>query len=566
MMTSKRNRLRVGIIWSLTFPIVAYIAYHFFPITDIDWLYIVSLLFIMCATMLLPVQFEEVSITLERWIIIAVFLQYGMFAEFIFIQIAMFTLSFSAKTSLPMSHRFFTNSIIFSLTSLISAFVFTLVGGTNDLTHFSDVIFYGFIYASTYTFVNNALLKVYFKLDGQSYSLFSKGAMWDYISNMVMFPVGVSLYILHGSIGNKSILLVGIPLVALIIAIRLYSESNDRQVQLAYAAEIGRDLAKQLLFVEVLRTYLEKLEGIVSFKSGYVIDLRSEKSLIPLMSIESGEIIEQVKSITFTRDKEAGDGLSLHQTEIFSSKKEMALLKNITFESNVQSVMTIPIIRDYKTEGFLLLTSARKNAFEVKDVQILDVLSNYFGVSLEKARHYERTLKKSQRCGLTKLHNFRYLNEKMEEAVNRYYEGVLQHVSVIILDIDFFKKINDTYGHENGNVILVELANILRSYQKEEDVLARYGGEEFVLVLPGCSKEEAVKLAEDIRSDVARTIFTITPDLGECHQEIEVQITISLGVATLPVDAVSASELIRNADRALYIGGKQAGRNKVGVF
>lgn len=566
MMTSKKNQMKTGIVWLIVFPIVTYIAYTSFPISEIDWLYVFLLCLIMCMMMLLPIQIGEISITLERWITLAIFLQYGMFTEFVFSQIAMLILLFSVKTSLPISHKFFMNSIIFSITSLVSAWSFTFLGGEIYSTNFAHVVQYGFLYAAIYSFVNSVLLKFYFKLNGQSFSLFSKGAVWDYLSTLVMVPTSVALYFLNQYIGNKSILLIGIPFLILLLATRRFNDSNTRQNQLESAAHIGRELANQLHFDEVLRVYLRKLSDIISFESGYVVDLRSEKALIPLMSIEHGEIHQQVKNIVFTRDKEENDGLSLQETKIYMNTKEITSLKNITFKEQTESVMSIPIIRDERTEGFLLLRSAQKNAFKKEDIQILEILTSYFAVSLEKATHFEKTLQLSEKCGLTKLHNYRYLDRKIDTLVTRYDAGEVKEIAVIILDIDYFKKVNDTYGHENGNVVLVKLAKILQGYQKPHDILARYDGEEFVFVFPNCAKDEAVTTAEAIRKDVEQTVFTITSDLDKSQPSIPLQITISLGVATLPQDASTASQLIRNADRALYIGGKQAGRNKVGVF
>ena len=139
-----------------------------------------------------------------------------------------------------------------------------------------------------------------------------------------------------------------------------------------------------------------------------------------------------------------------------------------------------------------------------------------------------------------------------------------------MLDIDHFKSINDTYGHECGNVILVRLAELLKNFNSTITTLARYGGEEFVFVLPNTTKEEATDLAEEIRAEVEKTNFVITPDLTEeepvDRNSIDVNITISLGVATAPDDSQNAKDLLRNADRALYIGGKQSGRNLVGVY
>lgn len=109
-------------------------------------------------------------------------------------------------------------------------------------------------------------------------------------------------------------------------------------------------------------------------------------------------------------------------------------------------------------------------------------------------------------------------------------------------------------------------ATLLKKFRRSSDTLARYGGEEFVLIMPNCDKKTASERAEEIRKEVEEMVFTIIPDLAEDRSPIDVQLTVSLGVATIPDDATSGQSLMRNSDRALYVGGKQAGRNKVGVF
>jgi len=135
-----------------------------------------------------------------------------------------------------------------------------------------------------------------------------------------------------------------------------------------------------------------------------------------------------------------------------------------------------------------------------------------------------------------------------------------------MLDIDHFKSINDTYGHQSGNDLLKALARLLESFVPIDATLSRYGGEEFVIVLPSYGKSETIELAEKIRKDVESATFRIIPDLFKGREPVDVHMTVSIGIANVPIDARDAKELLRNADRALYIGGKQAGRNKVGVY
>jgi diguanylate cyclase (GGDEF)-like protein len=156
--------------------------------------------------------------------------------------------------------------------------------------------------------------------------------------------------------------------------------------------------------------------------------------------------------------------------------------------------------------------------------------------------------------GLTQLKNRSYFDKVMEAETNKATRGNYP-VALIIIDIDHFKKVNDTYGHLAGDECLRHVANILRAHVKRiSDVIARYGGEEFAVVLPDTECDEALLLAEEIRKAVA------TSPVSFARQVIS--LTLSCGIAsTIPQSRRSVEELISHADEALYRA-KENGRNR----
>jgi two-component system cell cycle response regulator len=155
---------------------------------------------------------------------------------------------------------------------------------------------------------------------------------------------------------------------------------------------------------------------------------------------------------------------------------------------------------------------------------------------------------------LTHLHNRRYLTEVLGREIQRA-ERNKEFLTLIILDIDHFKRVNDTYGHQNGDVVLVAVAEVIRTGLRGYDLAARYGGEEFMLVLPDTSLSGGVTVAERLRGAVQT--FSFSPPLDN------LAVTVSLGVATFPSALVdSIDSLIEQADEALYRA-KQNGRNRV---
>lgn len=155
---------------------------------------------------------------------------------------------------------------------------------------------------------------------------------------------------------------------------------------------------------------------------------------------------------------------------------------------------------------------------------------------------------------LTGLYNYSYFVDSLSEEIKRAkrYETPL---SLIMIDIDFFKEFNDCFGHERGNEVLRKIAATLLKQMRGIDIVARYGGEEFAIVLPNIA-DEALTVAERLRKKVEELKF-----FGN-DENPEVKKTISLGVAIFPCDAASETELVVKADQALYLA-KQSGRNQV---
>ncbi|MCR1810652.1 GGDEF domain-containing protein [Sulfurospirillum sp. hDNRA2] len=160
--------------------------------------------------------------------------------------------------------------------------------------------------------------------------------------------------------------------------------------------------------------------------------------------------------------------------------------------------------------------------------------------------------------GLTRLKNRRYFDQRLSEevALSKRYKLPL---SLILVDVDYFKKINDVFGHTVGDEVLKNLSNIIMETVRDSDVVARYGGEEIVIITPNTDKKEASLLAERLREKVEKTVMATV----ETTQEV-VQATISLGVCALSHVILDKEALLEETDQALYLA-KKYGRNRVSI-
>ena len=153
---------------------------------------------------------------------------------------------------------------------------------------------------------------------------------------------------------------------------------------------------------------------------------------------------------------------------------------------------------------------------------------------------------------LTGIKNRRFFQEKLEEQISLYHEEEIPF-SLLIIDIDYFKKVNDTYGHQVGDVVLVKLAGLLENGIRSGDVVARFGGEEFTILLPGTDADRSKEIAEQLNGTVAKAAWEETGSL-----------TVSIGAATFGEKDTETTILV-NADRALYAS-KRNGRNRASHF
>lgn len=220
----------------------------------------------------------------------------------------------------------------------------------------------------------------------------------------------------------------------------------------------------------------------------------------------------------------------------------------------VGSVMIAPLITPDRFIGILRIESQQPTKFSSDDLRFLSTIANLASVSLENSLLYEHTEELAIRDGLTGLYLRRFLNERGKEEI-QYALKQKSELSVLMIDIDHFKSYNDKFGHRSGDIVLMHIADLLKGiFHDPNYIVSRFGGEEFAVVLPKTKKTEAVRLAEDLRRGIQDGIILL--------RRIPVKITVSIGVATYPLDADSWIDLIKQSDAAMY-SAKQGGRNKV---
>ncbi|HZR45309.1 MAG TPA: diguanylate cyclase [Candidatus Manganitrophaceae bacterium] len=237
-----------------------------------------------------------------------------------------------------------------------------------------------------------------------------------------------------------------------------------------------------------------------------------------------------------------------HQNKIFPDGCRIQLASN--------SFLGLPMVIDDRVIGVLLFSSMRENAFSTYDRHVLSIMCNHVASSIAEAQAHALVEKMAVTDGLTGIFNHRRFQERLAEEVAR----VARHpepFSLLLIDIDFFKKINDTFGHPAGDAVIKLVTKTLVKMVRKVDIVARYGGEEFVILLLKSDSAQAFQMAERIRKAIEAASID--------WQGKKISATVSIGVASQPQDATKREDLIAYADRALYAS-KKGGRNRTTLY
>ena len=305
------------------------------------------------------------------------------------------------------------------------------------------------------------------------------------------------------------------------------SESLDpRQVANLMAGHLARAMGVD----ECAISYWDKVSGRVE-SLGYYPPLKFA-DLEPYFDVagfpETLQVLERGVTTIIDADDPAAD------------PAETALLRR---DGNRILVM-LPLVAKGQAIGLVELFSKTEVRWDAQHLELARTMANEAAMALENARLYEDARKRADRDPLTGFFNHRYLHERMGEEVVRSQRGK-RPLSVLMLDLDDFKLVNDTFGHLFGDKVLTWVAELIRATLRLSDVPARYGGDEFAVILPDTDLDEARRAAERILD-----AFRDRPFVGESRGPVP--IGASIGIATYPGDGRNATELIAAADRALY--------------
>ncbi|HLW81890.1 MAG TPA: sensor domain-containing diguanylate cyclase [Candidatus Acidoferrales bacterium] len=325
-------------------------------------------------------------------------------------------------------------------------------------------------------------------------------------------------------------------------------EANDGG-EVAVFHELGKALTSSLQLDQVLRTIMEKINEVLHPDTWSLLLMDTEKQEL-YFEIATGEGAEALKDVRI----KLGQGIAgwVAQTgevvvvpDTSKDSRFFAKLDDKT-KTETRSIVAVPVRFREQCLGVIeLINCFGEEGFSPRELALLEALADYAAIAIENARHVQRIHELTITDDCTTLYNARHLNFMLDTEIYRSHRYSYEF-SIIFIDLDHFKAVNDTHGHLSGSKLLGEIGTVIKNNCRLIDFAFRYGGDEFVLLLPQTSKENACRVARRLHA-----LIRTTPWLKD--EGLNVHITASVGVASFPVDSADKAGLLHLADEAMYL-------------
>lgn len=332
-------------------------------------------------------------------------------------------------------------------------------------------------------------------------------------------------------------------------------QSRQRAEYLATLNEIGRVVTSTLDLGELYEVMYRQVRRVMEVDGFFVALYHADKQTVELpFIVDDGE---HFPPTTFNlNDGPTSQCIKQGRPLIFNPNSPEDMPQAVTIGSEgkvVRSIIVVPMILERRVIGAISAQSYSPRAYADEQLNLLVTIASQAAVAVENARLYQRTREMSLTDALTGLGNQRYLWEQLDKELARSDRNG-QPVTLVMMDSDSLKTINDLYGHPAGDLHIIQIANVLRETARQSDTIARYAGDEFMVILPETDREGGLAMAERIRAGVEAAAL----DVGGAS----VRATVSVGVACYPEDARDSGSLVIAADSALYRA-KRNGKNRI---
>jgi diguanylate cyclase (GGDEF)-like protein len=319
--------------------------------------------------------------------------------------------------------------------------------------------------------------------------------------------------------------------------------------EVAVFQELGKALTSSLQLDQVLRTIMEKIDEFLRPDNWSLLLLDEAKQEL-YFELAVGKASQALKDVRVKMGQGIAGWVAQNGETVVvpDTSKDTRFFGKVDekTKTETQSIVAVPVkFRDTCLGVIELINCIGPSGFDSRDLKLLEALSDFAAIALENARHVKRIHELTITDDCTSLFNARHMSAILETEIYRS-QRYNYEFSLVFIDLDHFKQVNDTHGHLVGSRLLAEIGNSLKSHSRLIDFAFRYGGDEFVLLLPQTSKENAMNVARRIHKLIRETVW-LRPE------GLNIKLTPSLGLASYPVDSRTKEGLLHMADEAMYL-------------
>jgi diguanylate cyclase (GGDEF)-like protein len=319
--------------------------------------------------------------------------------------------------------------------------------------------------------------------------------------------------------------------------------------EVAVFQELGKALTSSLQLDQVLRTIMEKIEEFLRPDNWSLLLLDEAKQEL-YFELAVGKASQALKDVRIKLGQGIAGWAAQHGETVVvpDTSKDTRFFSKVDekTKTETQSIVAVPVkFRDHCLGVIELINCMGPDGFDPRDLKLLEALSDFAAIALENARHVKRIHELTITDDCTSLYNARHMSVILETEIYRSHRYNYEF-SVIFIDLDHFKQVNDTQGHLVGSRLLADIGNALKTHCRLIDFAFRYGGDEFVLLLPQTSKENAMNVARRLHQLIRETKWL-------ANEGLNIHITASIGVASYPADSKTKEGLLHLADEAMYL-------------
>jgi diguanylate cyclase (GGDEF)-like protein len=319
--------------------------------------------------------------------------------------------------------------------------------------------------------------------------------------------------------------------------------------EIAVFQELGKALTSSLQLDQVLRTIMEKIYEFLRPDNWSLLLLDEAKQEL-YFELAVGKASQALKDVRIKVGQGIAGWVAQHGEAVVvaDTSKDTRFFGQVDEKTKMetQSIVAVPVkFRDTCLGVIELINCLGPNGFDQRDLKLLEALSDFAAIALENARHVKRIHELTITDDCTTLYNARHMGFILETEIYRS-QRYNYEFSIVFIDLDHFKMVNDTHGHLMGSRLLAEIGSAMKIHCRLIDFAFRYGGDEFVILLPQTSKDNALNVARRLHQLIRESVWLTAEGLN-------VHVTPSVGVASYPVDSKTKEGLLHLADEAMYL-------------